>query len=261
MNNNNLKIDKDSPVPIYYQIANNIKTRIINGEWNIGERIPSEFEFTSEYNVSRVTIRQSLANLEKDNIIYKIRGKGVYVKNNASPLIHELGYPADVGTKMRQQGTNITSEILVLEIDKNKIPNIKSKLKLDEKDKVVYIKRIFSLDGIPISLSRAWLPLHKVPDIIEKGLISNRLSITLKNRYGYVPYKIENFIEANTPALVDMKLLNADYNTPTITFNSISYIEDGLPLEYSKVIWLGDKVKFHFNVQKDDNNNIIFTVG
>lgn len=54
--------------PVYFQIATDIKKRIMRHEWNINEKLPTEVELAEQYNVSRITLRQSIAELEKDGI-------------------------------------------------------------------------------------------------------------------------------------------------------------------------------------------------
>ena len=63
------QVDKTSPVPVYHQISDDLISRIIAGEWLPGDRLPSELEFTEAYQVSRVTLRQALAELERQGII------------------------------------------------------------------------------------------------------------------------------------------------------------------------------------------------
>lgn len=59
-------IDRSSPVPTYQQIASDISKRIAQHEWYIDEKLPSEMELAKIYGVSRVTLRQAMAQLEKD---------------------------------------------------------------------------------------------------------------------------------------------------------------------------------------------------
>lgn len=56
-------IDKQSPIPIYFQIEALIDKQIKDGVLRPGEALPSEREFASEYGVSRMTIRQGITNL------------------------------------------------------------------------------------------------------------------------------------------------------------------------------------------------------
>ena len=59
-------IDRSSPVPTYQQIASDISKRIAQHEWYIDEKLPSEMELAKTYGVSRVTLRQAMAQLKKD---------------------------------------------------------------------------------------------------------------------------------------------------------------------------------------------------
>lgn len=65
--------------PLYKQIFQRIKEDIENGVYKINERIMSEPEISVFYNVSRITARNALEELEKEGYIYRIRGKGSYV--------------------------------------------------------------------------------------------------------------------------------------------------------------------------------------
>ena len=62
-------IDRNSPVPAYYQIQLDLSDRIQRGEWNDRKQLPSESTLAEQYAVSRITLRQALAELEKDGII------------------------------------------------------------------------------------------------------------------------------------------------------------------------------------------------
>ena len=65
-------IAKDSPIPVFYQIYVDIKKRILAHTIQDEEqKLPSERDLAEEYGVSRVTMRQSLAELEKDGIIIR----------------------------------------------------------------------------------------------------------------------------------------------------------------------------------------------
>ena len=64
-------IDRSSPVPAYYQIQLDLSDRIQRGEWNDRKQLPSESTLAEQYAVSRITLRQALAELEKDGIIKK----------------------------------------------------------------------------------------------------------------------------------------------------------------------------------------------
>jgi len=60
-------VDRASPLPVYFQIAIDVRRRIDAGEWPVGQRIPPELTLAHEYAVSRVTVRQALAGLGQED--------------------------------------------------------------------------------------------------------------------------------------------------------------------------------------------------
>ncbi|MBC8506914.1 MAG: GntR family transcriptional regulator [Chloroflexi bacterium] len=72
-------VNRNSPVPVYYQITLNMRQRISGGEWRAGNKLPPELELTKQYNVSRMTFRQALGELVKEGILIRRRGVGTFV--------------------------------------------------------------------------------------------------------------------------------------------------------------------------------------
>lgn len=67
--------------PIYIQLMENIKEKIINGEYKIGEFIASERKMADQYKINRMTVRKALKILIDDGYLETIKGKGTMVKN------------------------------------------------------------------------------------------------------------------------------------------------------------------------------------
>lgn len=67
-------IDKQSPIPIYHQLEEYIKQLIENGKLKPDEAIPSEREYSEQYQISRMTVRQALNNLVNDGYLYRQKG-------------------------------------------------------------------------------------------------------------------------------------------------------------------------------------------
>ncbi|MBS4208897.1 GntR family transcriptional regulator [Bacillus sp. FJAT-50079] len=253
MNNNSSKIniDKDSPIPIYYQVASSIRDRITNNEWEVNEKIPSEAQLTKEYEISRVTLRKSLDVLHSEGIIKREQGKGVFVEKNPQPMLHDFSLPSTLGNRLQESGVNVTPLIISSHISEP-IPYINKILEIGEEEPLAYIKRIFIFNNKPIGLNRSWLANSKVPGITENRLIDNRLSLTLANVYHLKAKSIENSIQAIIPDASDMKTLNINYLSPATLVKSTSYLADKTPLEYSTTIWLGDRVKFNLNIKNEE---------
>ena len=74
-----LRLDEDSPIPLYEQLASLLRDRIRAGELEPGEPIPTEAELSAKYDVSRTTARQAVLALTRDGLVYRKRGKGSFV--------------------------------------------------------------------------------------------------------------------------------------------------------------------------------------
>ena len=70
------KIDRNNPLPLYYQLKNLIKTKIESGELIPGDLLEPEWEICQKHNLSRNTVRRAMADLKNEGLIYQIPGKG-----------------------------------------------------------------------------------------------------------------------------------------------------------------------------------------
>ncbi|QQO08451.1 GntR family transcriptional regulator [Breznakiella homolactica] len=259
-NGYSVAINRDSPIPVYYQIELDLKKRITKGEWAIHQSLPSESELATQYDVSRITLRQALAELEKDGIIKKYRGKAAIINAVPSPFVHDLSYTLVSGRRMTQEsyGKNtMTAKVLQLERLVSTFPEIHESLKLRDNEKVIYMKRLFLLDKKPIAIGKSWLPDSLVPKFAEDGLIDNSLSKTLVKRYGITPVRVEDYLDVVRPTQSEYELLRSTYDAPLILIKGISYLSDGRPVEYSQTAWLGDKVRFHFTLHHTDQGFVM----
>ncbi len=77
---NQFKILKESPLPLYVQLKEVIKQQIAEGILKEGDPLPSERELCKIYNISHITVRQALVELTKEGILFRVPGRGTFVK-------------------------------------------------------------------------------------------------------------------------------------------------------------------------------------
>ena len=82
-------------IPFYFHIESLIRQKILTGQLQSGERLPSEKDLAAQFGVSQITIRTALANLEAENLISRMRGKGTFVTKNV-PLSKQVIVTGDV---------------------------------------------------------------------------------------------------------------------------------------------------------------------
>lgn len=78
------KKNRPSNIPLYQRIHSDLSQRIKDGEWNYGAMLPSEFELSEIYKISRGTLRQVLTELENEGFVRRERGRGTFI--TYSPL-------------------------------------------------------------------------------------------------------------------------------------------------------------------------------
>lgn len=72
-------IDRASPVPFYFQLAELLEREIASERWDPGARLPSEPELCEQFALSRTTVRQALTRLEQKGLITRDKGRGTFI--------------------------------------------------------------------------------------------------------------------------------------------------------------------------------------
>ncbi|MFI9555118.1 GntR family transcriptional regulator [Nonomuraea endophytica] len=78
-------LDRDGPVPIYKQVADEIRKKIESGELPAGAPVPSEAKLESDYNIARTTARRVAQELREQGMVYTIQGEGTFVGEPGVP--------------------------------------------------------------------------------------------------------------------------------------------------------------------------------
>lgn len=86
------EISQTDKRPMYLQIIEQIKQRIVVGDWPAGHTIPSIRQLAADIGVSVITVKRSYLELEREGVIVTRQGKGCFVASDA-----------EVGTRIREQ--------------------------------------------------------------------------------------------------------------------------------------------------------------
>lgn len=85
-------IDRNSPLPIYYQLKDLIKRQIQSGTLHPGDRLPTAQVLCQDYGISRAPVRQALTELVQEGYIYRRPGQGTFVAPSASRLVRDKAH-------------------------------------------------------------------------------------------------------------------------------------------------------------------------
>ena len=132
------------------------------------EKLPSERELCEIYELSRITVRQALQELEREGYIYKLHGKGTFVapKSYNQHLVKLYSFTEEMKAIGKQPTTNVLSfkEIMVDE-------RLATKMDLHLNDEVFQIIRLRFADGEPLMYETSYIPKKIFPRLKEQDLI------------------------------------------------------------------------------------------
>lgn len=236
------KIDRNSYVPFYVQVHDALKEFIGHGDINPGDQLPSEPELCRLFDVSRTVIRQALRGLENEGLIVRQKGRGTFI---AEPKIGESLFQELTGfyQDMAKKGRSPVSRVLKQEI----IPataKVATFLQLAPETPVIRVDRVRYVEDEPIVLVTTYLPHALCPGLVEIDLTYRSLYTYLEETYLLVIERGRRILEAVIAGEYEARLLQVNEGAPLISLESISYLEDGTPLEYYKALHRGDRSVF-----------------
>lgn len=240
------KVDRTSPIPLYSQVESYFRLRIVEGKIAVGDKLPPEIELAEAFGVSRMTLRQALNNLVLDGLLVRQQGKGTFVTEPPQKLTAPLYFPVSFTEQISRLGYAASSRILETSIIEQPPIIVKRYLELSEGEAVVYIRRLRMANQIPISIDTSFLPFKLCPEILDADLAGGSLFAALNRLYGLEPVKGENWLEPIIATPDIAQLLDVQQSTPLLLMYGVSRLSDNTPIEYSKGIWRGDKVRFEF---------------
>lgn len=238
----NRKIDFESNIPYYIQLIDILKEKIALDVWKPGEQIPSEPDLCQIFGVSRTVVRQALREIELEGIVTRKKGKGTFV---AEPKINEslvqklTGFYQD----MVDRGLKPVTKVLKFELEPAK-PKVAEFLALEPGTPVFCIERLRYVDNTPIVLVTSYLPQSLCPNLMDFELTGQSLYRVLETEFGIVLSHGRRTIEAVGARAREAELLGVEECDPLILLHSVTYLEDGAPMEYYHAVHRGDRTRF-----------------
>lgn len=234
-------LDKNTPIPLYFQLKKILKEKIETGELEPGDLLPSERELKEKYQISRPTIRQALNELVNEGLVYREKGKGTFV---AKPKIN-YGFIQKFTTfydDMEEKGFNTKTKIIKMEVKSGR-KALAKKLNIEENDRIIVINRLRFIEGEPIVSVINHIPYKLCPELVEEDLKDKSLYRIMADKFGIVPYRAQITLEPIVAEEFDTKLLDIKVGSPMQLMQNITYTSDEVIMDYYESRFRGDKGK------------------
>jgi GntR family transcriptional regulator len=222
-----------SPVPLYTQVKENLRERILDGSYPAHAKLPAESELSTIFGVSRITVRQALSDLQKEGVIFKIPGKGTFV---AKPkAFQQLTQLEGFGEAMSRMGYEIYNQVTSHKVIAAP-PHVAQQLKLPLGADVTEIKRVRHLNREPVSLEVTYLP----PDIF----------LILENDYGIALGRADLQVDAILADETLAHALRVEQGSAVLRIERLTHRADGAPLDFEYLYFRGDAFQYRLQINR-----------
>ena len=163
------RLDKDVPIPLYFQLEKLILEEIDNGNYPVGSMIPTEMELSQMFGISRTTVRQAISDLVREEHLYRIKSKGTFV---AHPKLVQ-GFIQSIQSfddDVRSTGRTPSTEVLDLKLVELE-PEVAQLMELPAGTKAIYLYRKRFADDEPIVRVETYLPYEACSFIPLSGAV------------------------------------------------------------------------------------------
>lgn len=232
-------IDRSSFEPAYLQLVYLFKQQIATGLLRTGDRLPSESQICKKYNVSPMTVRRAINILADQGIVDTAQGRGTFVK----PIKLES---ATFQLKALQDffyDENTTVSILearILSADQR----VAQKLKVREKSRLIYIRRLLERNKLPLIYHRQYLIYDPRRALVESELeVTSMRGLFRGEASGDFKYG-DLSIEATTINEQEASVLNAPVGTAAFNLEHVFFDYSDQPVSWGWFICLGEHLRF-----------------
>lgn len=235
-----------SPQPLYLQIKETLKQRILDGTYAPHERLPSESELMSAFKVSRITVRQALRDLHNEGLIFTSQGKGTFAsKPKAVQDVHRL---EGFGEAMTSKGYDTSARLIgIREIHPPK--DVQEKLGLKTKERAVEVTRVRHLNREPVSVDTSYFPLDVGNRLFGRDLTGDIFPM-LENQLGVQLGCADISLEARPADTETARLLEIEVGNPVMWVERLTRDVNDRPIDYEYLAFRGDAYRYHFKVER-----------
>ena len=230
-------LDRTSPVPLWAQLASELRGRLARGEFD--RRFPTERELTEAYGVSRNTVREALRQLGHQGLLERQRGRGTTVRPRE--LEQLLGGPYSLHATLEAQGVDQSSQVRSLSLGCH--PQAAAALGREPDAELVYLERLRLADQAPLAWDRSWLPAELARPLLHCDFARLGLYRQLRDRCGVELTGGEERIRPVVPSGPERALLGLGPGQAAFFVERLVR-SGGRSVEYRQTLVRGDRFSF-----------------
>ena len=234
-------------------IYKQIRERIIDeyGHYLDGEQLPGERELAEKYFVKRSTIQYALRKLADEGLVYRIRGKGTFIRRKYKRVMNisddAVKDKKGISGLVHSYGIKVNNVVLVSgTITGNRF--LEENLDLQEGEPVFALHRVSYGNEEPLAIEYTYVPKKIFPDIESFDFRMVSLHEYMDAR-GYLPEKYDKRLRVVRLFPKEARYLELPVDHPAFSFELIGVDSERHPVEYIESFVRCDRAEFSFTTR------------
>ncbi len=241
---------RENTIPMYFRVAETLRARIESRRYRPGELIPSEKEFSREFNVSLITIRKAMDLLVREGLVARKRGFGTWVLSSNHGRL-----PIKISGNFRDWFDSVSGrlqrlEAEVLEVGVVACPEqVARVLGLGEGEPIWRMKRVRKYKGEPISYYINYAPAE-LARLVSAGDFRKRSFLEVfQEKFGVRLGRIEQRVEATLADMDVSSILGVEFGSALFFVENVYYTLQDRPVEVTHMYYRGDRYVYRASIQ------------
>jgi DNA-binding GntR family transcriptional regulator len=237
-----LVVDRNSPVPLYFQVAEHLEQLIESGEYVPGTRLENEIVLAEQLGLSRPTMRRAIEYLVDRGLLIRKRGVGTQV---VQPKVRRPVELSSLYDDLAAAGREPRTEVLSFAVERP-TELVAEALALSTDSQVYAVERLRLTGGEPLSLMHNWVPVEVVE--LNADLLRDRGLYQILRAAGVTLKAATESIGARLARSAEASLLHERRGAPLLTMTRAAYDETGRAVEYGSHFYRASRYTFEITL-------------
>ena len=228
-------------VPRYYQLKEILEKRIQSGEFQAGDKFPTDDELCQEYGLSRGTVRRAVEMLITAGLLRREQGRGTFINSpQKAPVFFRL---ASFDEEMKARGWKPRTT-LVSRRSFSANAEVAKQLQIPTGEKAIEIIRLRLADEKPIAYETRYLSYKTCPQLLEEDLENQSIHSLLIDKYSIPLVRACYTVEARVLSKNEADFLQVETGSAGFAIERVTYTLDDKPVTWYRTVYRGDVYRF-----------------
>ncbi|MFG3497009.1 GntR family transcriptional regulator [Streptomyces sp. NPDC047928] len=235
-------MDRTSPVPLYFQLSQQLEAAIERGTLTPGSLLGNEIELAGRLGLSRPTVRQAIQALVDKGLLVRRRGVGTQVVHSQVKRPLELSSLYD---DLEAAGQRPATTVLAHRVEPATAV-VAAALAVPEGSDVLFVERLRSAHDEPMARLRNHLPVGLLD--LDAARLADTGLYRLMRGAGITLHSARQSVGARAATRAEAELLGEEEGAPLLTMERTTFDDTGRPVEFGAHVYRASRYAFEFQL-------------